>query len=41
MHLYTQNAKATHFRDRGDGWFRTCWDFRIKGKTEGKLKNRF
>ena len=26
MHLYIQNAKTAHFRDRGNGWFRACWD---------------
>ena len=30
MHLYTQNAKTTHFRCGGDGWFRACWGARPK-----------
>jgi len=24
MHLYIQNAKTTHFRCGGNGWFRAC-----------------
>ena len=30
MHLYIQNAKTTHFRYGGNGWFRACWGSRPK-----------
>lgn len=30
MHLYIQNAKTTHFRCDGNGWFRACWGSRPK-----------
>ena len=25
MHSYIRNAKTTHFRCGGNGWFRACW----------------